>query len=124
MPYLSEASTDEAVDVGGHDPIDDVVQLLAQQVRLGHLELLANDRDGLRPAEARVSGLVSAATRLGAPLAELLVAQADALRESERRSAEAQARRLPVLMLFPLTFCVLPALLIVFLGPPLLSLLG
>ena len=76
------------------------------------------------PAEARVSGLVSAATRLGAPLAELLVAQADALRESERRSAEAQARRLPVLMLFPLTFCVLPALLIVFLGPPLLSLLG
>lgn len=76
------------------------------------------------PAEARVSGLVSAATRLGAPLAELLVAQADALRDSGRRSAEAQARRLPVLMLFPLTFCVLPALLIVFLGPPLLSLLG
>ena len=76
------------------------------------------------PAEARVSGLVSAATRLGAPLAELLVAQADALREADRRQAEARARRLPVLMLFPLTFCVLPALLIVFLGPPLLSLLG
>lgn len=76
------------------------------------------------PAEARVSGLVSAATRLGAPLAELLVAQADALRDADRRLAEAQARRLPVLMLFPLTFCVLPALLIVFLGPPLLSLLG
>lgn len=75
------------------------------------------------PAEARVGGLVSAATRLGAPLAELLVAQADALRDSERRQAEAHARRLPVHMLFPLTFCVLPALLIVFLGPPLLSLL-
>ncbi len=75
------------------------------------------------PAEARVSGLVNAATRLGAPLAELLVAQADALRDAERRSAEAHARRLPVYMLFPLTFCVLPALLIVFLGPPLLSLL-
>lgn len=75
------------------------------------------------PAEARVSGLVSAATRLGAPLAELLVAQADAQRDAERRGAEAHARRLPVHMLFPLTFCVLPALLIVFLGPPLLSLL-
>ena len=75
------------------------------------------------PAESRIAGLVLAATRLGAPLAELLVAQADALREAERRRAEARARRLPILMLFPLTFCVLPALLIVFLGPPLLSLL-
>lgn len=73
--------------------------------------------------EARVAAIVSAATRLGAPLAELLVLQADSLRESERRRAEARARRLPVLMMFPLTFCVLPALLIVFLGPPLLSLL-
>lgn len=75
------------------------------------------------PDEARVAGLVSAATRLGAPLAELLVVQADAMRASARRRVEAQARRLPVLMLFPLTCCVLPALLIVFLGPPLLSLL-
>lgn len=73
--------------------------------------------------EARVAAIVSAATRLGAPLAELLVLQADALREAERRRAEGRARRLPVLMMFPLTFCVLPALLIVFLGPPLLSLL-
>ena len=52
------------------------------------------------------------------------MAQADALREAERRQAEAKARRLPVLMTFPLTFCVLPALLVVFLGPPLLSLVG
>ncbi len=72
--------------------------------------------------EARIAGLVEAASRLGAPLADLLVTQADALRQSDRRRAQARARRLPVLMLFPLTFCVLPALLIVFLGPPLLSL--
>jgi tight adherence protein C len=75
------------------------------------------------PSEARVAALVRAATRFGSPLAELLVAQADALRASDRRRAEEQARRLPVLMLFPLAFCVLPALLCVFLGPPLLSLL-
>ena len=72
-------------------------------------------------AEARVAALVETAGRFGAPLADLLVAQADALREHERRRTETAARRLPVLMLFPLTFCVLPALLIVFLGPPLLS---
>jgi tight adherence protein C len=73
--------------------------------------------------EARVAALISSSTRFGAPLADLLVAQADALRAADRRRAEAAARRLPVLMLFPLTFCVLPALLVVFLGPPLLSLL-
>ncbi len=75
------------------------------------------------PAEQRVAALIAASTRFGAPLADLLVLQADALRESDRRRAEAAARRLPVLMLFPLTFCVLPALLIMFLGPPLLSLM-
>ncbi len=76
------------------------------------------------PAEARVGALVASSIRFGAPLADLLVIQADALREADRRRAEAGARRLPVLMLFPLTFCVLPALLIVFLGPPLLSLVN
>ena len=76
------------------------------------------------PDEARVAALVESASRFGAPLADLLVAQADALRDADRRQAEARARRLPLLMCFPLTFCVLPALLVVFLGPPLLSLLG
>ena len=74
------------------------------------------------PSESRVAALIASSTRFGAPLADLLVVQADALRDADRRRAEAAARRLPVLMLFPLTFCVLPALLIVFLGPPLLSL--
>ena len=76
------------------------------------------------PTEARVAALVRAASRFGSPLANLLVTQADALRTSDRRRAEAQARRLPILMLFPLATCVLPALLCVFLGPPLLSLLA
>jgi Flp pilus assembly protein TadB len=74
------------------------------------------------PDQARIAALVVSSLRSGAPFADLLVLHADALREADRRRAEAAARRLPILMLFPLTFCVLPALLIVFLGPPLLSL--
>jgi Flp pilus assembly protein TadB len=74
--------------------------------------------------EARIAALVAAATRFGSPLSDMLVTQTDVLRAGDRRRAEAQARRLPVLMLFPLAFCVLPAMLAVFLGPPLLSLLG
>jgi tight adherence protein C len=75
------------------------------------------------PDEARVAALVATSIRFGSPLSRLLVVQADAIRQSERHEAEAHARRLPVLMLFPLSLCILPALLVVFLGPPLLSLL-
>ena len=75
------------------------------------------------PDEACIAALVATSARFGSPLAHLLVLQADALRETERHSAEAKARRMPILMLFPLALCILPALLLVFLGPPLLSLL-
>jgi len=98
---------------------------LLADLRLGRPSRLAFATfAGAGAQEARIAALVDAAARFGSPLAELLVAQADALRESERRRAEGRARRLPVLLLFPLTFCVLPALLIVFLGPPLLSVAG
>ena len=99
-------------------------RLLAADLALGvHRDRAFGAFAGRGAPEARIAAIISVATRLGAPLAELLVLQADSLRESERRRAESRARRLPVLMMFPLTFCVLPALLIVFLGPPLLSVL-
>jgi len=100
-------------------------QRLLADLRLGRPPRVAFEAFAASgPDEARIAALVEAARRFGAPLADLLVAQADALREAERHRAEARARRLPILMTFPLTFCVLPALLVVFLGPPLLSMLG
>lgn len=102
----------------------------ARDVRrlLADLALGTPLRDALRafatrPDEARVAALVGASLRFGSPLARLLVVQADALRATERHRAEAIARRLPILMLFPLALCILPALLLIFLGPPLLSLM-
>lgn len=80
-------------------------------------------RFATRPEELRVAALVGTSARFGAPLVPLLVVQADALRTTARHRAAAAAHRLPVLMLFPLAFCVLPALLVVLLGPPLLALL-
>lgn len=95
---------------------------LLADLRLGRPPRLAFESFAASgPDEARIAALVESARRFGSPLADLLVAQADALREADRHRAEAKARRLPVLMTFPLTFCVLPALLVVFLGPPLLS---
>ncbi len=101
----------------------DARRLLAD-LALGRSLPEALRRFGRGGDDERVAALVVAATRFGAPLAGLLVIQADALRTTDRRRAEASARRLPVLMLFPLSLTILPALLIVFLGPPLLSLLS
>ena len=72
---------------------------------------------------ARVASMLVIAQRLGSPLARVLAVQAESLRMERRRAAESRARRLPVLILFPMTLCVLPALLILFLGPPVLSFL-
>lgn len=49
------------------------------------------------------------AFRTGAPLQPALLRVAAVARDRRRRDAEAEARRLPVLLLFPLVCCVLPA---------------
>jgi len=76
------------------------------------------------PEAARVAEMLELAQRFGTPLAQALAVEAATLRAERRRAAEARARRLPVLILFPMTLCVLPALLILFLGPPVLSFLN
>ena len=100
------------------------VRRLLSDLRLGAPLRIALRRFARDEDETRVAALIAASSRFGSPLAHLLVTQADAMRTAERQRAEASARRLPVLMLFPLVLCILPALLIVFLGPPLLSLLS
>ncbi len=66
---------------------------------------------------------VNQAERLGTSLADSLSIQARLLRARRRRRAQEASRRLPVLVVFPLVFFFLPALLIVYLAPPLLQLL-
>ena len=63
-----------------------------------------------------VSALV-ATERYGAPIAHSLTALAADVRAERRRGAEAAARRLPVVMLFPLVVCVLPAFLLLTIVP-------
>ena len=60
--------------------------------------------------------------RLGTSLARTLRVQSDLLRARRKRRAQEAGRRLPVLIVFPLVFFFLPALLIVYLAPPLLHL--
>lgn len=61
------------------------------------------------PALAPVADALAVAERSGAPIADLLARLADESRAGFRRRAEAHARRVPVRLLFPLVFLVLPA---------------
>ncbi|MEU8078148.1 type II secretion system F family protein [Catellatospora citrea] len=57
------------------------------------------------------------AGELGIPIAGVLREQARQMRVKRRQLAEETARKLPVKVLFPLIFCLFPALFIVILGP-------
>lgn len=72
-------------------------------------ESMRRMRDRLGPAAAPLVHAVLAAEVDGAPLGPALARVGDEARRRRRVRAEEAARRVPVLMLFPLVFCVLPA---------------
>jgi tight adherence protein C len=65
--------------------------------------------DELGPAAAPVADGIAAAERYGLPLAPLLDNLSEQAHAARRRLAEAEARRLPVRLSFPLVVCTLPA---------------
>ncbi len=80
--------------------------------------------DAFEEAGGRAGGLFRLAARAvgsGAPLGAALAGFADAARDGERATRLAAARRLPVLLLIPLTLLILPGFVVVTAGPALLG---
>lgn len=104
---------------------------LADELHLVSLELRAgaSRSDALRNLAMRVDledvdGLVSMlvqSDRFGTSVAEALKVHSAALRRRRQLIAEERAAKLPVKLLFPLVFCIFPALLTVILTPAILS---
>lgn len=77
-------------------------------------------RTGLDEAAMLVTMLIQA-DRFGTSIAESLRVHADELRTRRRQRAEEAAAKIPVKLLFPLVFFIFPALMLVLLGPAVLS---
>ena len=98
---------------------------LVRAVDRGHTRFEALDQFVERTPSNDLAAFVTAvkqSDRLGTSLARTLRIQSQILRSRRRRRAEEAGRRLPILIVFPLVFFFLPALLIIYLAPPMLHL--
>ncbi len=71
----------------------------------------------LGPGARPLLGALATSERYGAPLGPSLDRLAGEARADRRRRAEERARRVPVLLLFPLVLCVLPAFALLTVAP-------
>jgi tight adherence protein C len=105
-------------------PLSEEFTRVGHDIRMGvdRSVALANMADRVDVPE--LNSLVAAlnqAERLGVPVSQTLEIQAGELRLKRRQLAEEQAMKLPVKILFPLVFCIFPVLMIVVLGPAVIS---
>ena len=87
--------------------------------RIDALRALA-ERTGVADVKSLVAVLVQT-DRLGTSVAASLRAQSDSLRVKRRQRAEEAAHKVAVKLVFPLVLCIFPELLLVLLGPGVIS---
>jgi tight adherence protein C len=74
------------------------------------------ERTDIAELKTFASAMVQADT-LGIPIANVLRVQATEMRVKRSQRAEEMAQKVPVKILFPLIFCILPVLFIIIIGP-------
>jgi tight adherence protein C len=98
--------------------------LQEMQIGLGRSEALRalGDRTDLPELRGFVTSMVQA-DAFGIPISRVLRVQAADMRVKRSQRAEELAQKVPVKILFPLIFCILPSLFVVILGPAAISIL-
>lgn len=104
----------------GHGPLAQELRRVLQELRVGVPRAEALDslleRTDVTDLRQFVHAMVQAES-YGVPISRVLRAQATDQREKRRFRAEERAMKLPVKVIFPLVFCILPVLFIVVIGP-------
>jgi tight adherence protein C len=108
-------------------PLAEEFARLLQEMQLGAgrseaLRAMA-DRTTLPDVKGFVSAMVQA-DAFGIPIGAVLRVQSQEMRTKRRQRAEEKAQKVPVKILFPLMFCILPCLFITVMGPGVISMLG
>lgn len=113
-----------AANVG---PLAEEMQRTLQDVRTGvpRARALREMAERLDVPEVRqVAFAIIESERHGLPISETLRVQSDELRVKRRQRAEEKALKLPVKIVFPTLFCIMPSLFIVILGPAAIRLIN
>jgi tight adherence protein C len=101
-------------------PLADEFFRVLQEMQIGTGRAAAMRALGERTDLPELRGFVTAmvqADSFGIPIANVLRVQASEMRVKRSQLAEEKAQKVPVKILFPLIFCILPQLFIVVLGP-------
>jgi tight adherence protein C len=109
------------------NPLSDEFNRVLTEMRLGESRssafLRLADRLGIEPLRQFVNAVLQV-DRLGVPIAKVLDDQAESMRNLRRESAREQAQKIPVKILAPIMIFLLPALLIIVLGPAVITIIG
>jgi len=101
-------------------PLSEEIARLLQEMQIGvsRTEALRhlNDRTEVPELDGFVLSMIQA-DKYGVGVAKVLRAQSTELRQKRRQRAEETAQKVPVKLLFPMIFMILPAMFIVILGP-------
>ena len=101
-------------------PLSEEIARMLQEMQIGVTRSEAlrhlNDRTEVPELDGFVLSMIQA-DKYGVGIAKVLRAQSTELRQKRRQRAEEVAQKVPLKLLFPMIFMVLPALFIVILGP-------